>query len=398
MFIESSDTSLKVIDGSHGEGGGQVLRNSISLAAIMAKTIQIHNIRAGRSKPGLKPQHLTGLRLAAGICSGKLDGDKIGSQVVQYSPSKLPLYVDGDRNAHINLVADIGTAGSICLLLQTALPCGLFSKTVCQLILKGGTNASLAPQYDYWELVFLPILRSCFGVPAENFQSKVWRRGYFPRGGGEIHVEIKPLARGLNPIRLLEQGEVQEFYIRSFHAGKIPRHVAQDMADAARSALKKNLINLRGITPSVDIVTEQQYVGSGSGILVVAKTTTGCILAGSALGSPKTKAKETGAEAALELISTLNDGGCVDDWLQDQLIIFMALAEGTSEILTGSLTQHTQTAIWVAQEMCGAEFRVEKVSEKADRQQPIESIYGKDGRIPGRHIIRCKGIGLQPET
>jgi RNA 3'-terminal phosphate cyclase (ATP) len=380
-----------VIDGSKGEGGGQILRNSISYANILRRELRVNLIRAGRSKPGLKAQHIASLQIPTLLCGGILTGDTLNSLEIHYQPAVLPSdMTEGERY----LTGDIGTAGSICLLLQAALPCALFaSRAPCRLVLKGGTNATLAPQYDYWERVFWPTLRDRCELPFDQVEATVRRRGYFPRGGGEVHVFIKPLTSPLKPIQLTDRGDLSEIYIRSFHAGNLPRHLAQTVASSAQSLLheriNKNAINK--VSFSVEVVTEREAVGSGLGILVIAKTTTGCRLAGSALSSPEKKAGDVGIEAAEELWSTLKDGGCVDEWLQDQLVIFMALAGGQSEMLTGSLTMHTQTAIWIAEELSGVKFEVERLSE--GKASYSGNSYGQEGRISGKHLIRCQGIG-----
>jgi RNA 3'-terminal phosphate cyclase (ATP) len=270
------------------------------------------------------------------------------------------------------------------------------------LILKGGTNASMAPQYDYWELVFLPTLLDQCKIDASQIQAKVIRRGYYPKGGGEVHVHVEPLARPLHPIQLIARGDVTSIYIRSFHAGNIPRKVAVDMAKSASLYLKKNIDKCAYPYPirtkaddvpiNVEVITEQNAFGSGCGILCVATTYSGCRLAGSALGSPKKKAEEVGREAAQELMQTLLDGGCVDEWMQDQMILYMALAEGESEMMTGTLTMHTKTAIWIAEKMTGTKFLVEKLKEVVSPERGSE--YGKRGRTLGTHYIQCNGIGF----
>jgi len=374
------------IDGSQGEGGGQVLRNSMSYAAILKKAIRIDNIRAGRSKPGLASQHLTGLQLACQICGGGLEGDQLSSQSIQYDPDWARR--GGNESLDRCFTGDTKTAGSICLLLQTALPCALFGTTEdTKLILKGGTNATMAPQYDYWVTVFLPTLERFFRIPQWHIQSIVKKRGYYPRGGGEVCLTIKPWTASLNPIQLTERGEVTEIYIRSFVAGNVPAYVAGVMTKAAKSFLQPLYPE---IIPQVDEIIDKNCIGSGSGILIIAKTSTSCLLAGSALGSFKTNAKEIGKEAANELAKNLSDGGCVDEWLQDQLIIYMALASGSSEILTGSLTLHTQTAIEVAKQVCGAKFEVTRLG--ATKQEEIVIRGEQGGTIPGKHLIRCIGI------
>ena len=394
--LEGDDT-LIVIDGAHGEGGGQLVRNSIAYAAIMKQGLRIHNIRLNRSKPGLRPQHVTGIRMAADILGGSLEGAEPEAVTVTYKP---PPVVEGtkDQPAYREIIGDTTTAGSICLLLQTSLPCALFAACPTTLILKGGTNADLAPQYDYWEKVFLPTLQEQLQEVDDDDDDAVEptcvRRGYFPKGGGEVHVEVTPVlaSKALPPIVMTDRGEVCELYIRSFVAGRLPVKMAKSMAEIAAQKLHEYLPDIK---PQLEVVKEPKAVGSGSGILIVATTTTGCLLAGSSIGKPKKRPEQVAVDAANELVATLEDGGCVDEWLQDQLILFMALANGTSEIITGSLTLHTQTAIWLAEKVVGAKFEVTKLSSTTDDNNNKDQTYGKDGRISGRHRIRCQGVDVR---
>ena len=412
------------LDGSYGEGGGQILRNSISYATLLHIPLEIHKIRAGRRKPGLQAQHCASLRLACRLVPGILQGDTLHSCRVTYTPP-----TPKDRHAaaaaahdaprHVDM--EIGTAGSICLLLQASLPVTLFGAAATHLTLGGGTNASMAPQYDYWYEVFLPTLTSQCGLPTDAITATVKCRGYFPQGGGQVQVTIqKPLThqQTLRPVQMTERGEPVALRIRAFHAGTWTRTQAAHMVQTARAFLQQHQPNLLLVDDvSEDIVSERHAVGSGMGLLLLVRTSTGCRLAGSALCDKKIDAAQAGTWAAHELLSTWRDGGCVDEWLQDQLIMYMALAEGTSSIMTGSLTLHTQTAIWVAEKLTDARFSVQRLddedpiitettdniqhkrhksesSDKRRRPAPIAD-YGTHGRIAGRHLITCLGIGLR---
>ncbi|KAH9951486.1 RNA 3'-terminal phosphate cyclase domain-containing protein [Amylocystis lapponica] len=348
-----------LLDGSVLEGGGQLLRNAIALSALFKRPISIENIRHSRKPPGLKPQHAAGLRLVSEICSGKLTGCEHGSCSIDFYPGAIQLSKP--------YIADPQTAGSTTLLLQVALPCLVFappsSHTVAPtvLTLRGGTNALQAPQIDYTTRVLLPFLVRHFRL---RIDLDILTRGFFPRGGGEVRVSVPPRDTPLPAVQLTERGPLTAVAGRAYVAG-LPAHVAHAMRDAATNALVHAGVD-RGI---IDIAAvrerDQDVVGAGSGIVLWAETAGGCVLGGSAVGSKKLKPEAVAEEAVKELTTNLAHGGCVDEYLQDQIIIFIALAQGRSTIKTGPLTLHTKTAIWVAEQLTGAKFFVDENSEAA---------------------------------
>ncbi|KAM4641364.1 RNA 3'-terminal phosphate cyclase isoform 1-T2 [Discoglossus pictus] len=352
------------IDGGIMEGGGQILRICTALSCLLGIRVHVLRIRAGRSTPGLRPQHLSGLETVRDLCAGHLEKAEIGSTEIHFTPGR----IKGGT-----LTADTKTAGSVCLLLQVSLPCALFADSPSVLVLRGGTNAEMAPQIDYTTMVFKPI--------AERFSFKldcdITRRGYYPRGGGEVQVKVTPVTN-LVPINLMDRGEITRVYGRAFVAGVLPYKMVKDMISGVVRCIRREINNLR-----VDIQAVQepsnQAVGNGSGIIVIAETSTGCLFAGSSLGKRGVPADRVGTEAAEILLRNLRHGGCVDEYLQDQLIIFMALADGVSRIKTGPLTLHTQTAIHFAEQLTKAKFTVQKC------EMPDTDCY----------IIECHGIGLQ---
>ncbi|KIK63775.1 hypothetical protein GYMLUDRAFT_71893 [Collybiopsis luxurians FD-317 M1] len=358
------------INGSVLEGGGQILRNSVALSALLSKPVFIHDIRKGRKPPGLKNQHRTGLELAAEIASAKLTGAVNGSTEIEFIP--------GNLKTPSHFTADAVTAGSTTLLLQIAFPLLLFSPqasdtSVSSLNLKGGTNATQAPQIDYTQNVFLPFVRRHFGIKADV---QIKKRGYFPKGGGEVLVTVTPLVHQLQSFRLLERGEIRG--IRGIaHLAGLPDHIGTRMVEGAKRCLSAQL----GDVP-IEIENRRErndnMAGAGSGIVLWAELEGGGIIGGSAVGRKGIDATDLGVRAAQDLLRGLDAGGCVDEWLEDQIIIFMALADGLSEILTARQLQlHTRTAIWVAEQLTEAKFSTEE----------LES---------GHTIIRCQGIGYRP--
>ncbi|KAK0144125.1 RNA 3'-terminal phosphate cyclase [Merluccius polli] len=358
------DSTTLDVDGSVMEGGGQILRVSAALSCITGTAIKISKIRAGRSTPGLRPQHLCGLQLLRDMCAGSLDGAVIGSTVISLAPGKLT------SGKHL---ADPQTAGSVGLLLQASLPCALFTDASTQLCLKGGTNADMAPQIDYTVKVLKPILEK-FGV---HFDCDIRMRGYYPKGGGEVVVTVNPIKQ-LSPITMTDRGTITKIYGRAFVAGVLPYKLAKDMSTAAVRTIRREIKDLYINIPSLQ--EKEKACGNGNGIIIIAESSTGCLFAGSALGKKGVYVDKVGIEAAEILLRNIRHHGCVDEFLQDQLIIFMALANGTSRIRTSAVTLHTQTAIHIAEQLTQAKFTISKSEDDQNNNLTF--------------IIECHGAGL----
>lgn len=249
---------------------------------------------------------LPGLRLVADICNAELTGCEIKSTAIDFSPG--PVQIPG------TYLADPGTAGSTTLLLQVSLPTLLFSQSekTSELTLRGGTNASMAPQIDYTEHIFLPFLRRHFGL---NTQLTVRKRGYYPKGGGEVHLRIPSIQGPLPPIDLTERGEIKSITGKAYVAG-YPVPMAQTIRAAALSALIG-----AGFDPSIiniSAVCERPIdaVGRGSGVVLWAETENGCRLGGSSTGLRGEDLDSLGVSAAEELVRNVKHGGCMDEYLQ----------------------------------------------------------------------------------
>src|SRR5712664_2950318 len=200
------------VDGSYGEGGGQVLRTAVALAAVLSKEIHVFNIRAGRADPGLRPQHMTGVKAAAELCSGHLEGLAVGSTDFVFKPGKMKAG---------NFRFDVGTAGSVTLVLQTLMPMLAFAPGPVQLDIVGGTDVKWSPPIDYLRLGTLPILKKI----SYHSELELVRRGHYPKGGGLVRFSTHGPSK-LQPITNNNPGPILRIHCIS-HATALPRHVAE---------------------------------------------------------------------------------------------------------------------------------------------------------------------------
>jgi RNA 3'-terminal phosphate cyclase (ATP) len=241
----------------------------------------------------------------------------------------------------------------------------------------------MAPQIDYFMLVFLPVVERVFGV--DRVKVTVLQRGFYPKGGGRVRLEVTPLPPGetLKALNLIELGKLTRVHGYVFVGGTLPAHIAWTMHKQAVQDLqrKEQFSGISNLDQNLRVVVEKEAAGEGSGLVLWAESDTGCLLAGSALGERKKKPEDVATEATSMLLESLTCGACVDEYLQDQLIIFMALAGGRSRFISGPLSLHTQTTIWLASEIAGVTFDVKEVEGS-------------------RLLIQCHGLGFsfQPEV
>jgi RNA 3'-terminal phosphate cyclase (ATP) len=329
------------IDGSISEGGGQVLRVCLALSALTQKSVTIKNIRINRTNPGLRSQHLTAIRAVAEVTAAKVSGLAIGSSEIVFSP--------GPRRGGA-FHFDVKTAGSTTLILQALLPILAFANQRSSIALVGGTNNPLAPQADYVINVLNPILASMGFL----YRLRLIKRGFYPRGGGLIRVFTEPIDV-LHPINIVDIGTLGEISGIS-HSRNLSAHVAERQADAAKQSCS------RAGFPNVSIVRDAgqgvEGPSTGSGIVLWVETSTGGRLAGDALGAPGKLAERVGREAAARLLAQLSTGAPIDIHLSDQLIIWLALAQGRSRIKATKLTLHAVTAIKVTEMLTGSKFKI----------------------------------------
>ena len=342
------------LDGSYHEGGGQIVRTALALSTITGMAFEVCDIRKGRPNPGLKNQHLYCIKALEELCDAKSEGAELGSCELRFEPGKI-------RPKTINI--DIGTAGSITLMLQAVLLPSLFAQAPLKIKIKGGTDVRWSMPFDFFDGIFLDFARDF----AEG-DVKLLRRGYFPKGGGKIDIKIKPrydirsfpsfsefiskLRQDIKPLDMTLQGSLQKISGIS-HASRMleTAEVAVRQARAARRRLN-----------SLDVPTEikAEYcdtLSPGSGITLFAEFER-CKLGADALGERGKRSEDVGEEAADKLISEIQSNAAVDQHIADNLIPILALVGG--KIKVSKITAHTLTNIYTVEKFLGKIFDVDE--------------------------------------
>lgn len=326
---------MVTIDGSYGEGGGQVLRTSLALAAITGQPLQLDNIRAARPKPGLQAQHLTCVRAAAAICGAKVQGDALGSQSLEFRPAHPPQA--GEYALDVTEARDSGSAGATSLVLQTVLAPLAMAGGESRLTIRGGTHAPFSPPFSYIQHVYLPTLWR-MGIKA---QVELKRYGWYPAGGGEIAVKIQA-AQKLQPIVLVERGELRKAWGIAA-VSNLPSHIAQRMSNRAVNVLKD-----AGIKCHVE-AAHVEATGPGAGIFLFAEYEHS--LAGFTAYGRKGLPSERVAESAChDLTAHHHRDAAADLHLADQLVLPAAFAAGASHWTTCRVSRHLITNVWVVRQ------------------------------------------------
>ena len=336
------------IDGSYGEGGGQILRTALALSAILMKPFSIHHIRSKRKNPGLQAQHLETVEALSQITEAQTEGVKFGSQKITFFPQKI---LPG------NYQFEVKTAGSTLLLFQAIFFPLSMTQRPSSVILVGGTHVPWSPPFQYLSEVFLPTLEP-MGISV-NAAIEKW--GFYPRGGGKIQLNIHPVHE-LKPIRLTDRGLLKR--IRGLSAlSNLPRHVAERQKDQAMKRIQKEL----KMDAEINILYDAPSNGPGSFLFLLAeyeKTIAGF----SSLGQRGKPAEKVADETVDDLKDYLSSEGCIDPHLADQLVPFMALTKGNSSFITTRITNHLLTNLWIISHFL--EVKVEQQGE-----------IGKTGRV-----------------
>ncbi len=332
------------VDGSQKSGSGTILRLSVSLAAVVGEPLHIFNIRQSRPQPGLKPQHLEAVLTAARLCDAELTGAVLGSREIWFRPGK----IKGGR-----VEAEIGTAGSIPMLLMAVLPVCAFAEQAVELhVSKGGTDVSHSPTINYLRFVLLPMLKH-MGLDASLV---VHKYGYYPKGMGETTLTVQP-CQSLRALNLENFGNMRTMKGVSTCTFLEDRKVAERQAKTANEYLKT-----KGLAANIQVVNDRSNpLQKGSSITLWAETDTDTIIGADAIGELKKPSEAVGREAAEKLHTEIVAKPTVDVHLADMLIPYIALARGNSVFLAREVTEHLETNIWLAEKMLNVRFKAEKI-------------------------------------
>jgi len=340
------------IDGSYGEGGGQILRTALSLSCLFRKPFRIFNIRKERKKPGLMPQHLTAVRAAQLLSNAEVTGDNTGSTELVFSPGEVK---GGD------FFFDIGTAGSTSLVLQTLIPSLVFSpphpplgkggrggvsfgkegngrllKEKSTVTLKGGTHVPFSPSFHYLERVFGIFLKK-IGI---EIKLAIESYGFYPKGGGKIRADLTP-AGDIKSLRVMERGSILRLNGYS-GVGNLPLSIAERQRNAMVKKLRSEIDDLEFDIELLNVPT------FGQGTFIFLRSESENATAGfTSLGERGKKAEVVGEEAAEEFIDYCKTDSAADPHLADQIVIYLSLCKEQSIFSTSCITQHLMTNLWV---------------------------------------------------
>ncbi|MGO9566359.1 MAG: RNA 3'-terminal phosphate cyclase [Desulfomonilaceae bacterium] len=343
------------IDGSMHSGSGTLLRYAVALATLTGQPLHMIRIRAKRPKPGLRAQHLNAVISCCAISQGRVEGAEVGSQEIVYRP--------GDAVKGGDFEFDIGTAGSAAMAAFTLIPPCLFARETSRLTITGGLFQDFAPSFFHMQKVLVPMLVRM----GADVRLEMLRPGYVPKGGGRLTMTINPGRSPLKPLRMMKQGIVETILGIALSSHLAEQSVSRRMADACAAILRK-----RGYAPDIRVMEDSTAAQRGAALTLWGQTDGGCLLGSDQAGKPGRKSEAIADFVARSLLKDLDTGATTDRHLADQLILFAALAGGTTEYTIPALTEHVTANLWLVQKMLGVEAHLE----------------GK--------IVRVKGVGYAP--
>jgi len=328
------------IDGSQGEGGGQILRTSVGLSAATGIPVRLTAIRAGRQRPGLRPQHLAAVRAAAAVCDGQVTGAELGSQEITFIPSE-------PQAGQFRF--DIGTAGSGTLVLQTIIPALLLADGDSDVTVTGGTHNPLAPCFEY--------TRDVYAVLASAANAQIYlemtKAGFYPSGGGEIRMQLQGLGDpdALDPIRLTDRGQLRHIEGCSAASYSLAAHIIDRQTRQALGRLAK--------AEHPGSIEQAVWETFSPGTVLFLRAVFGKTVAGFfALGARAKTAEQVADECVDSLLAFIDSSGVIDAHVADQLLTIAALCPDESRYLAERATDHLRTNAQVIRQLTGRQIDI----------------------------------------
>ncbi len=319
------------INGAFGEGGGQIIRSAITLSCIIKQPIHIENIRKNRKVPGLKQQHLTAIKILKKISNSKVFGDEIGSTELKFIPGKIK---------SSKLFEDVGTAGSISLILQVLIPIVSVSQKKLELIIRGGTDVQWSPTMYYTQY----ILREAYSRMGIKFSFELKKRGYYPKGNGEINLEINPSC-----VRAISLSK------RKTNQTKIVCTFSKISIEKIKNEIKKIREKITNENYVVEVeIKEQKALDSGASLLVYS-IDENSIIGVDGLFDKKMQKFDIDVDGFLE------NQLAVDENLADMLVVPASLAKGKTTFQVKKITKHLETNLFVTSKITGCKYGIGKV-------------------------------------
>ncbi len=320
------------INGGHGEGGGQIVRSAITLSCITNQPIHLENIRVNRKNKGLKQQHLTAIKILQKISNAKVIGDKIGSTELKFFPNKID---------NLEIIEDVKTAGSISLILQVLIPAVSISQKKLNLIIKGGTDVLWSPSMNYTQYV----LKEAYSRMGIEFEMKIKKRGYFPRGGGEVIIEVYPSK--IKSITLSKRKN-KKIKIKCVYS-HIPKNIIQKKIQLIKEKIIKS-----GFEVDVEI-KEEESIDSGASVLIYS------IDENSIIGIDGLFNKKT-QNFDLDFDEIFNNTLGIDKKLADMLVVPASLGKNKTKLKVKEITKHLETNLFVTSKITGCRYGIGKIS------------------------------------
>ena len=327
---------IVLIDGASGEGGGQIVRTSISLAMITGRSLKLFNIRGNRKKPGLRPQHLTAVQACASVCGARVLGAELGAQELLFTPGKVR---PGDYRF------SIGTAGAATLVLQTALPPLSKAEEESSVRVSGGTHVPWSPPYHYLKEVFLPTIE----LLGCKIEASLTSWGWYPKGGGELQAVIKRPGPSV-PSPLDQRFELARVTGISA-SSRLPKHVRVRQKQRLQTRLHKV-----GIEAEITLM-DVPAPNPGSFVFLCARGSES-VAGFSSLGARGKPAERVADGAVDDLLQFLDSGAALDPHLADQIMVYLSMLPGRHTFTTSSITQHLLTNGWVIEQFLPVQFEI----------------------------------------